>query len=342
MLLLSCAPKTVAPPSAFAPMPEPLSNNAVAVLEQDGRSTLYSFYGIGPGKSFKDISRAAYAYDIAANRWRSLSPPPVSEGRLASVAVGLGGRIWLFGGYTVAPDGEEVSTPEVLAYDPSTDRWQRRADMPLPVDDAVALAYADRYIYLVSGWHNDGNAADVQVYDSASDVWFAASSFPGMPVFGHSGGIVGNRIVIIDGVAVLGMKEGRRQFGLVSQAWHGEINPDDPSAIIWRKITHHGGPPLYRAAGGGGADHGLALFAGGSTRAYNYDGIGYDGLPSEPVSGVFGYDPVNDVWMRFADKKRASMDHRGLPYAAGAYWTIGGMATDQTVTPWLDRIEISE
>lgn len=25
--------------------------------------------------------------------------------------------------------------------------------MPVPVDDSVALVYRDRYVYLVSGWH---------------------------------------------------------------------------------------------------------------------------------------------------------------------------------------------
>lgn len=328
--------------SPYAPLPEPLTNNAVAALDDEDGARLYSFLGLGPGKTHKDMPRAAYEYDIGRDRWRALPPPPLPQGRLAAASVALRDRIWLIGGYSVAADGHEVSTPELLSFDPRSELWQRHADMPVPVDDSVALPYADRYIYLVSGWHDDGNVAAVQVYDSENDIWFAASDFPGIPVFGHAGGIVEGRILVIDGVAVLGSEDGKRRFGLVSQAWVGAIDPDAPSVIDWQRVPHHGGPPLYRAAATGSAATGLVLFAGGATRAYNYDGIGYDGLPAEPSARVFGYDPANDVWMRFPDKAIASMDHRGLLEAAGAFWTVGGMGMGRTVLPWLDRFEIRE
>lgn len=346
LLLAACGRPEIAPPelpaSPFAPMPEAHANNAVAALRSGGRDYLYSFTGLKAGKRREDISTAAFEYDVTADRWRRLPPVPVDEGRLAAAAVALGGKIYLFGGYTVAADGSEVSTPQALSFDPASDIWHRLADMPRPVDDSVALPYAGRYIYLVSGWHRDGNVANVQVFDTVEGVWFNASDFPGIPVFGHAGGLVGDRIVIIDGVAVLGEHDGRREFGLVSQAWSGEINPDDPSDIAWRRVNDHGGPALYRAAGGAAPELGLVLFAGGATRAYNFSGIGYDGVPAEPSARVFGYDPVNDVWLGFADKPVASMDHRGLLAADGAFWTLGGMIAGQRVSPLLDRFEAVE
>ncbi len=319
-------------------MPEAHSNNAVAALEIDGRAYLYSFMGLKAGKTRADISTAAFAYDVAGDRWRRLDPVPVPEGRLASAAAAVGGAVYLFGGYSVAADGHETSTPHVFRYDPESGHYRRLADIPKPVDDSVALAYADRYVYLVSGWHQDGNVADVQVFDTEEGVWFNASAFPGVPVFGHAGGILGKQMLVIDGVAVLGREDGKRRFGIVRQAWLGTINPDDPSDIAWRRIDDHAGPGLYRAAGGGAPDFGLVVFAGGSTRAYNYSGIGYDGRPAEPSARVFGYDPENDIWLRFADKAIPSMDHRGLVAAAGALWTIGGMGAEQRVIPYLDRI----
>jgi len=342
-LIAACAPRAPEVTTPWAPMPEPHANNAVAAVERDGRTLFYSFMGLKAGKTHEDISTAAFEYDVAADRWRRINPVPAPEGRLASVAVALGGRIYLFGGYTVAADGSEVSTPDVWRYDPETGRYARLSNIPKPVDDSVALAYADRYIYLVSGWHMDGNVSNVQVYDTKDDIWFNATDFPGSPVFGHAGGIVGDRMVVIDGVAVLGHEpDGGRKFGVVRQTWVGEINPDDPSLVDWREAEPHGGPPVYRAAATGVADMGVVLFAGGAHRAYNFTGIGYDGEPAEPQTRIFGYDPFNDVWMGFADKSAPSMDHRGLLAGDGAFWTVGGLTLGQRVTGIVDRFEVRE
>jgi len=340
---LAACTRPVEEQSPFSPMPEPHANNAVAAVERGGRAWLYSFMGLMRGKRHTDISTAAFAYDVAADRWRRTAPVPVAEGRLASVAATVGGRIYLFGGYTVAADGGERTTPELFAFDPAGETYRRRADMPKPVDDSVALPYADRYIYLVSGWHRDGNVTNVQVYDTEEDVWFNATDFPGIPVFGHAAGIVGNAMIVVDGAAVLGRSaDGGRRYGLVKQAWLGRIHPDDPSRIRWQRLDDHAGPPVYRAAAVGSADLGLVLFAGGANRAYNYTGIGYDGEPAEPSARVFGYDPVNEIWLGFADKPIPSMDHRGLLEAGGAFWTVGGMVDGQRVSGVVDRFEAEE
>nr|WP_150001290.1 galactose oxidase [Iodidimonas gelatinilytica] len=335
-------PQSMPPQSPYAPMPQAHSNNAAASLDHQGKPVLYSFMGLKAGKRFEDLSTAAFAYDVTADRWTRLAPVPVPEGRLASVAVALDGAIYLFGGYTVAADGYEISTPHTFRYEPETNTYHRLADIPKPVDDSIALAYKDRYIYLVSGWHMDGNVSTVQVFDTKEGVWFNATDFPGVPVFGHAGGLVADYMLVIDGVAVLGKDQGKRRFGLVEQAWLGRINPDDPSDIEWHQIASHGGGPLYRAAGTGSDERGLILFAGGSKTAYNYNGIGYDGTPAQPSARVFGYDPFNDLWMRFADKPVPSMDHRALLPANGAFWTIGGMTKDQQVSPLVDRIDAKE
>ena len=49
--------------------------------------------------------------------------------------------------------------------------------MPVPVDDSVALSYKERYIYLISGWHNDGNVNLVQVYDTKKQYMAAGVAF---------------------------------------------------------------------------------------------------------------------------------------------------------------------
>lgn len=313
------------------PMPIPYSNNAVASLKVNGETRFYSFMGLKAGKTHADIGRQAFEYDPASERWRILPSVPVTQGRLASTAVGVDGLVYLFGGYTVAADGTEVSTPEVLAFDPRTATYAARAPMPVPVDDSVALPFSDRFIYLVSGWHDKDNVALVQVYDTRENRWFRATEWPGKPVFGHAGGIAGNRMVIAGGVTVLPGVTGKGRFKLIGDAWLGEINPDDPAKIDWKRLPLHPGSPLYRMAAAGSSTSSRILFAGGSPTAYNYDGEGYDGTPASPTARTFAFDLGRLQWVDLGERHSPSMDHRGLLEADGFYYTLGGMGEGRKV-----------
>ena len=337
VLLAEEAPAPIAAEPASlvpGPLPEPVANNAVAEFSKDGVQYVMSFMGLGPGKGYEDISKKAWLWRNDTAAWEQFPDVPVEQGRLASVAVGLHDRVLLFGGYTVTSDGTEKSTPEVFIINPLDGSYKRRADMPVPVDDAVAFAYANRYIYLVSGWHNEGNVSHVQVYDTWEDSWAMADAFPGTPVFGHAGGIVGRQFVIVGGVGVLGQKDGKRQFGAINQAWLGEIDPDDPNKISWSELSLLDETAQYRMAATGDESSGLVLFAGGSQRPYNFNGIGYDGLPAEPRDSFFAWDTAAAGWVRFPDVSRtASMDHRGLLMIGNeGFSTIGGMTAGQQVT----------
>ena len=330
-------------------LPEPVTNNAVAEL--DGR--VFSFGGLYSSKDWRAVTADAVVVDLTNHGTSAptgvtlpflsrLPPLPDGKGRLASVSVTVGKKIYIFGGYTVDKDGTEVSTDDVWAFDPATANYTPRAPIPVAVDDTVALAYKDRYIYLISGWHNNGNVTDVQTFDTLTNRWFQATPFPGQPVFGHAGGIEGNRFVIIDGVIARPKNnDGRSRYELIGQTWKGEIDPENPAIIRWRKGTNHPGAPLYRAAARGGGvlrfsgtkylDDSV-VFAGGATNPYNYNGIGYNQQPSEPSSAVYLFNLRRNEWKRLQDLPIATMDHRGL-IALGAYLcTAGGMTTGQKVT----------
>ena len=319
--------------SDVPPLPEPHANNAVAQVEVDGKTMIFSFMGLKAGKGPADISKQAYAYTEGDGAWMRLPDVPVKEGRLAATAVGLNGSVYLFGGYTVADDGDEVSTHENFRFDPASGEYHLIPAMPVPVDDAVSFAYANRYIYLVSGWHDTANVRDVQVYDTAENRWFQATDYPGTPVFGHAGGIVGNHFVIADGTGLFGTREaGDRRFETVNEGWMGTINPADPSHIEWRRLPQLPGRGNYRMGGAGDEALGRVLFVGGTSNAYNYNGIGYNGLPSKPTSHVFAWGFTADNWVALADKPTPSMDHRGLVKIEDKWFTVGGMLGEQEVT----------
>lgn len=323
-------------------LPVPMSNNAVALAEGPDGPTLFSFNGLKSGKSWQDTSNSAFACTISIKICEEIAPVPVSAGRLASSAVTVADKIYLFGGYTVAENGDEVSTPEVFAFDPKTKDYKRLADMPTPVDDMVVLPYRGRYIYLVSGWHDEGNVGLVQLYDTQFDTWSIATEFPGKPVFGHAGGLANNSMIITDGIAVAGLVNGRRKFAAAPFAWRGDIDPGDPGRITWRAVEAHPGGPRYRMAAMGDNDRGLILFAGGGDNPYNYDGIGYDTVPAKPTDRVFGYDLKADQWTELGKLAEPSMDHRGLVKSGDDHYIVGGMDGDQAVTARIVKFRIDD
>ena len=319
--------------TCIPPLPVAHANNAVAGMDLGGKRTLFSFAGLKAGKTWADTSSEAFMFSEGDAAWVRLPDLPVKPGRLAATAQAVGGKVYYFGGYTVASDGAEKSTLENFAFDPIAKTYTRIADMPVPTDDAVSFVYGGRYIYLVSGWHDVGNIRDVQVYDTANDSWFKATDYPGSPVFGHAGGIVGNRFVIADGVAVVGKDtDGRRKFDTVNEGWMGTIDADNPAKITYRRLPQLPGRGHYRMAGAGDEGGNRVLFAGGTDNAYNFNGIGYNGEPSQPSAHVFAWDFTKDSWVAYPDKPTASMDHRGLLRWGDGWITIGGMVGDQVVS----------
>ena len=310
------------------PLPQPVTNNVVAVVGNEGREYIVSLLGLGPGKTWRDLRSGGYLHAVGTNRWDALPEIPDGEGRLAAAAATVDGAVLIFGGYTVAEDGGEKSTPYVYRLDIASRSYQRLADMPTPVDDSVALVHRDRYVYLVSGWHDVDNVPLVQMYDVALDRWRPATPFPGTPVFGHAGAIEGDRMLICDGVRVVREAGRARKYAPSDECWLGTIDERAPERIDWKRISSHPGPPRYRSAAVAG-DGGF-LFVGGSANPYNYDGIGYDGRASLPESDVLRFDGVRQRWE--AGPGPAVMDLRALAVTGRGSFVVGGMRTGQAVS----------
>ena len=321
-------------------LPKAVSNNAVAQVKANNQDYIISFSGLASGKSFEDVHNYTYVYNVKLQTWQVKSPVPIAKaingltGRLASVATAINDTAYVFGGYTVAEDHSEVSVPDVYAYHVLTDQYQQLAAMPVPVDDSVALAYKNRYIYLISGWHNDGNVNLVQLFDTQTNQWQQASPFPGKPVFGHAGGIVENTLVICDGVRVDVHLTKRRSYAAENACYRGEINPQKPSNISWHQVKHPTGTSRYRMAAKGVispvTNSKEIVFVGGSDNPYNYNGIGYNGEPSTPSNEIWRYNIATVKW-QITYSNIATMDHRGLLELNGELLTVGGMGKNQKV-----------
>jgi len=331
-------------------MPEAVTNNAVAQVNIDGNDYLLSFSGLSTGKTFQDIHNKGYLLNLKSKQWRSIRPVPLSTenlnltqglvGRLASVAASINNKVYIFGGYTVVKDHSEVSIGDVYSYNVLTNTYQLLSPMPVPVDDSVALPYQNKFIYLISGWHNSGNVNLVQVYNTKTNSWRQATPFPGKPVFGHAGGIVNNKLLICDGVAIKIHKTTKRSYQGEAACYLGIINEQRPTKIDWKIVEHPTNKARYRMAARGIALKQQIVFLGGSENPYNYNGIGYNGKPSQPSNQLWIFDLVKKHW-QIKTTDHASMDHRGLLYLNHKLITLGGMGEDQRVLNTVKQIPLN-
>jgi len=318
----------------FEPLPAAVSNNAVAAVRNHGKTLIFSFMGIGPGKTWDAISNAGYLMDPEARsqKWIETRPVPGTAGRLAASAAGTHGVVFLFGGYVVDAQGGEITLPDVNIYSPDDDRWSRGEDIPVAVDDSVAGVYHDRYIYLISGWSKHDNVRNVQVYDVEKRKWLQATPIPGTPVFGHAGGLVDDTIVYVDG-AYKNPSGNVPKFVPSDECWMGKIDHRDPAKIQWTKLPNHPGKARYRIAAGGSGKDQRIYFAGGTDNPYNFNGIGYNGQPSEPSAVVFAFNLGTSKWETIVENAPdPTMDHRGLVALPEGLLIAGGMEKGQRVT----------
>lgn len=329
-------------------LPEAVSNQAALSTSIRGKTYIGSFAGLAAGKTQADVHQKAWLLTQGDSSWQKLTNVPNSlghSGRLAVTATTLDQHFYLFGGYSVAKDGSETTLPDSYRFSPISKNYTKLPDMPVAVDDSVALPYQNRYIYLVSGWHNDGNVNLVQVFDNFTQKWFQATPFPGQPVFGHAGTISGNRLLICDGVKTELSSSGQqteRRYAPSAACYKGEIDSKNFRKISWQPVAHPSGKARYRQVAVAVTLEGNDYFAfiGGTQNPYNFNGIGYNGQPSEPDNTVWLYQLAQQRW-RQGTVSQGVMDARNLVVLDGDIYSLGGMAAGQQLQSGFIKQQIS-
>jgi N-acetylneuraminic acid mutarotase len=313
--------------TSVAALPEPVANNAVAALSGDSGCTLLTATGIDGSRAAAGIHARAWKLDPGASTWTPLPDAP-GPARIAASAVSLRGRVYVLGGYSVAANGDETTHDTVAVWDPAAG-WTTAAPLPVPIDDAVVVAWRERWIVVVSGWSNTRPVSDVQIYDADTDRWEMGNPFAGTPVFGHAGALVDDKLLVVDGVGAGGPLGG---FAIKAQTWLGVLDPAQPAQIAWSAAGAHPGPPRYRAAAG--VWNGRIVIHGGTDTPYNFDGLRYDtNAPAVPLGDAIVFDPSAGAFVESAPVKPVpTMDHRGLVTCGEAAYTIGGMEAGPMTT----------
>ncbi len=134
-------------------------------------------YAIGGGASSSssymqvETFSTVEEYDPATDTWTTKSPMPTARGFHSANVVD--GKIYIIGGSQASgPDQNHVLTVEV--YDPATDTWSQKGDMPVS-RAAGSSSVVDGKIYVIGGY---GGARRVDEYDPSTDTWTMKSEMP--------------------------------------------------------------------------------------------------------------------------------------------------------------------
>lgn len=309
-------------------MPEAVSNNAVTAAVVEGAPYVYSFGGIDSTKLYSGIHLRSYRLNVPGNMWESIQPLPDTLGKIAMAAGTVKNKIYITGGYYVLSNGTELSSNKVHVFDPAANSYlPDAAPLPVPVDDHVQAVWRDSLIYVISGWSNNNNVSNVQIYNPATNEWAIGTPVPNntnYKVFGASGVIIGDTIYYAGG-AKFGFA-----FPLVGFFRKGVINPSNPYQITWLGNEN----PIatgYRMAAGSYENN--AFWVGGSLVSYNYNGIAYNGSGGvPPLDRMLTYTSDNGTLTADFGVLPPVMDLRGLAKIAPNRFIIaGGMTGNQKV-----------
>ena len=104
LALLAAEPKVPA-------MPDAVTQNAVASLKNG--LEVYSMMGIGTKKTWESITNQMFMLKLSSGKWIEDKPVPGVAGRLGASAVGVKGQVFVFGGYVVDGQGNELTVGDV-------------------------------------------------------------------------------------------------------------------------------------------------------------------------------------------------------------------------------------
>ncbi len=320
-------------------MPEPVSNNAVTEALVNGVPHAYSFSGIDTTKIWSGIHLNSYRYNTQTDTWTTLDPLPDTEGKIAAAANVIKNKIYITGGYNVTSNGNEVSSDKIHIFDPETNTYlPNGAPIPVPIDDHVQGVWRDSLLYLVTGWSNNGNVDNVQIYNPSTNSWSVGTPVPSgikYEVFGGSGTIVGDTI-FYSGGAWYGSN-----FPLGAYYRKGVIDPNDPTSITW---TEDSGLTAVGYRQGASKHKGFPFWMGGSGISYNYNGISYaSGLGVQPEERIIFYNTSTGEMEEIPNVFPPIMDLRGVAKINQDQFIVaGGMTTNQQVTDQAFLITIDQ
>lgn len=323
--------------SEIGNIPKKTSNNVVCEGFINGDPYIYSFGGIDSTKHYSGIHQESFRYNINTNQTITLPNLPDTLGKIAMGISRIDDIIYLTGGYHVYANGNERSSDRIHRFDITNNLFlPDGTNIPVATDDHVQGVWRDSLIYLITGWSDVGNIADVQIYNPTTDHWLTGTSVPNSAYksFGSSGTIIGDTIYYFGGAY------SSAGFNIQNRLRKGVINPNDPTDITWSISTPNSSIKGYRMASTtvGNEIH----WIGGSNTTYNYNGIAYNGSGGvEPNNrDLFITTTADGVFNEYMNSDPIPMDLRSIAKVNDTtQYIIGGMLSGQEVTNKIFKLE---
>ncbi|MFC1712819.1 sigma-70 family RNA polymerase sigma factor [Candidatus Poribacteria bacterium] len=153
-------------------------------------------YAIG-GVNSNGFLSVVEEYDPSTDKWTRKTDMPTARAWFGSAVAN--DKIYIIGG-TLPPAWTQPGIATVEEYDPATDTWTKKADMPT-ARFVFAASALDGKIYVFGGdsLFGDGKIlSSMEEYDPATDIWVQRPA-PPIERYGHSSNVVDGKIYIIGG-----------------------------------------------------------------------------------------------------------------------------------------------
>jgi len=153
------------------PMPTPRAGFGVAVCQD-------KIYCIG-GYTSDGETDVNKVYDPSTDTWETRTSMPTS--RTQVVANEVDEKIYVMAGYTFPHPSFPTLCNKTEVYDPATDSWTEKAQMPnyqgIAMSDDVS-AVVDNKIYIFGCSQRESNTLFTQIYDPETDTWSSGTIMP--------------------------------------------------------------------------------------------------------------------------------------------------------------------
>jgi len=208
-------------------------------------------YAIGGAPYAEASVPTVEEYDPATDTWTRKADMPTSRGSLSTSVVN--GKIYAIGGGGGDGAGDRTDLPTVEEYDPATDTWTSKADMPTG-RGILSTSVVDGKIYAiggVAGWMGGPGVSTVEEYDPATDTWTTKADMP-TGRKGLSTSVVNGRIYAIGGFT-----------GMVTT--FSTVEEYDPATDTWTKKAEM---PTARGFSSTSVVNGIIYSIGGSDKCW--------------------------------------------------------------------------
>ena len=251
-------------------------------------------------------------YDPETDTWERKADMPTVRSSV-SVSV-VDGKIYVIGGSEVKkvqiPRGfkyEYKELPTVEMYDPATDTWIQKADMPTPKKTMTCVVGGK--IYAIGGWlttNEQSQLETVEVYDPATDTWAKAQSMNHARCSAAMS-VVNGEIYAIGGI---GWPPNRDQ----SYLYLSSVEVFNPKTNRWQERTEM---PASKAW------HTASVIDG---KIYVIGGYFQEGREYKTLSTIEIYDPATDLWTQEPEMLMGKSGHT-TEVIDGKIYIFGGGST---------------